>query len=323
MLPTMVLVNVIVSKTRQVWLRESVLACGIVLTTSAILLLTLMSRSPLRDYEHFTIVLAILFATIVQKIRFWYAAAGCTTSLLLTIAALSVIYAQSPERMLFAGGTLACVVLFALVGSYGLEREQRMGYLLRLRDRLRTEELEVVNLLDPLTGIGNRRARDRKIAGCSTGTGAVAILLIDIDHFKAFNDTNGHQAGDTCLAKIAHSIEAAIRVEDRAFRYGGEEFLVFLPQTNLDEAVKVGKKIRSSVATAAIVRCDDRGSTVTVSIGVAASSSASKHADFTSLIGRADEALYGAKRKGRDRIEAIATPEREVVVPFMRRGDRR
>ena len=320
MLPTMGLVNLVVARTRRAWLRETVLAAGIVLTTSAILLLTLLSRAPHRDYEQFSIVLAILFATIVQKIRFWYVAAACLTSLLLTATANAVVYADGFDRMLFADATFACVVMFALIGSYHLEREQRLGFLLRLRDELRTAELKTASLLDPLTRVGNRRALDEALAAIAAVETPVAVLLVDIDHFKEFNDCNGHQAGDVCLENVARIISTTIRRSDGVFRFGGEEFLVLMPGAQPDDARHVAERIRGALASASIPTGQADAAFVTVSVGAA--SSASEPVVPSDLIAGADRALYEAKRDGRNRVRLANANRDTVVIPFKRMDHR-
>ncbi len=303
MMPLLFLVNIVVSRQPSVFVREGLAALTVVVTVAAILLLMLVSRSPLRDAEHFSVVLVILFATLIQRIRFWYVLVACLASLILYISALSQVTPFSWDRALEADAVLSGVVIFSLIGCYTLEHERRLTYLLGLRDRLRNAELEAISRFDPLTLVGNRRALDDVLArldarpdDCMT-----AILLIDVDRFKTFNDVNGHQAGDVCLKHIAGLIAAGLRAGNGSvFRFGGEEFLVLLPLTALETAVKIGERIRVGVAAAIIPSGDDQA-IVTISVGVAAGvvSDTLKTSD---LIADADNALYAAKQAGRNRV---------------------
>lgn len=304
MTPLMLIANFVLSRRPPIWLREGLAAATIVLTTFVILLLMLLSRSPLRSSEHLSIVLVILFATMVQRIRFWYVLVACAGSLGLYVAMLWPLLTVSPERTVLAIAVFVGVVLFSLVGCYNLEFEQRMGFLLRLRDRLRNQELEALSCRDALTGVGNRRALEMALerAHEEMDAGSTAILLCDIDFFKSFNDTNGHLVGDTCLRRIAGLIAGALRKpEDSVFRFGGEEFLVLLRDCDMASAIEVAERIRAAVARAAIARDSGHGADVTVSIGVAAGGLAERGA-ADRLIATADEALYAAKRNGRDQV---------------------
>ncbi len=175
---------------------------------------------------------------------------------------------------------------------------------------------------DGLTGVANRgrfdEALDQEWRRAMRGGETVALLLIDADHFKAFNDRYGHQAGDTCLKAIASSITAQIRrPHDLAARYGGEEFAVILPATSLDGALDVGERVRAAIEALDIPHEANADGVVTVSIGAAA---AIPTADIAQqgLLEAADAALYSAKRDGRNRVQAAMLPIRStVVVPLL------
>ena len=317
MTPLMLMFNFILSRRPPVWLREGLAATTIVLTTSVILLLMLLSHSPLRSSEHLSIVLVILFATMIQRIRFWYVLPACLGSLALYVVSLWQMLPTNPERTFLADAVFAGVVLFSLVGCYNLEFEQRMGFLLRMRDRLRNHELEALSCRDALTAVGNRRALDLALERGveDAGSRSTAILLCDIDFFKSFNDTNGHLVGDTCLRRIAGLVAGALRKpEDSVFRFGGEEFLVLLRDCDVASAIEVAERIRGAVLRAAIARDSGHESHVTVSIGVAAGRMADRSA-AERLIAVADEALYVAKRNGRNQVwpAAAATAENRAA----------
>jgi diguanylate cyclase len=171
-----------------------------------------------------------------------------------------------------------------------------------------TENLQLAQtqaLVDSLTGLKNRRGFEQAVElqlqrGGLAGT---ALMLLDIDHFKAVNDRHGHVLGDKVLCAVADILLANIKGRDVAARYGGEEFAVLLPETSLSGAAALGQQICSLVAHGHIKRSDGQGTVgeVTVSIGVAV---ARETELFETLFERADAAMYGAKRAGRNRVEA-------------------
>lgn len=164
--------------------------------------------------------------------------------------------------------------------------------------------LELLALEDALTGLANRRQLDlfiqTEMGRTKRNGGTLALMMIDVDHFKQFNDSMGHLAGDECLRTLCSIIKANIRRPgDLAARYGGEEFAVVLPNTDYVGAFIVAEKIRHSVQQAQIKHGKNAERCVTVSIGVSACSG--NDADTAdALIGAADGALYAAKSSGRN-----------------------
>jgi len=155
-------------------------------------------------------------------------------------------------------------------------------------------------ITDKLTGLFNRSIIDTlvqvEIERAKRNNKPISILLFDIDHFKKINDTYGHDKGDYTLKTIAEIAKRILRKSDYIIRWGGEEFLVILPETDLDGAIKVAEKIRSNVEN---YNFKDIGK-VTVSIGVTMLKIGEP---LDNAIKRADEALYAAKNKGRNRVE--------------------
>lgn len=163
---------------------------------------------------------------------------------------------------------------------------------------------------DALTGLANRRNFDASLHAAiehANRSGApLTLLMVDIDHFKRFNDTYGHQVGDLVLRLVGLMLKRQIKGRDIAARYGGEEFAVILPETALAGAITVGDQLRHTLEQRPIVnrQTSQRLGVVTCSVGVAAFAPGMLAAD---LIERADQALYQAKRSGRNRVIADGT----------------
>jgi two-component system cell cycle response regulator len=181
----------------------------------------------------------------------------------------------------------------------------------RYADKLRHNvqlSLEMA-ITDQLTGLHNRRYMSRHldtlIAGAHRSGKSIAFLIMDIDHFKSVNDTYGHDIGDEVLREFASRISANVRGIDLACRYGGEEFVVVMPDTDTAFAYTVAERLRKSVEETPFVISRDPGKLkVTISIGIADSAGRQDSAD--ALLHRADQALYRAKREGRNRVIADA-----------------
>jgi two-component system cell cycle response regulator len=175
----------------------------------------------------------------------------------------------------------------------------------KLQDELRrrNDELDQISRTDALTGLFNRRHLEEQLrayAAASRRHGhQLGVVLLDVDHFKAVNDTYGHPAGDDVLCELARRITGELRAEDIAGRWGGEEFLVILPHTDLVGTMQGGERIRSVVAASPFQMADVR-STVTVSGGC----SSAVGAGVEDLVRAADNGLYEAKAAGRNRIVA-------------------
>ncbi len=173
----------------------------------------------------------------------------------------------------------------------------------RYQERLRADldrSLEMA-VTDPLTGLRNRRYVRRHLEGVLR-TGRAAVLMLDVDRFKAVNDTHGHPAGDVVLREVAERVRGHLRAADVVARYGGEEFMVVMTGAAAEDASMVAERLRSAIAGAPVV-IEGGALRITASVGVAAGEAGST-AD--ALIAAADAALYRAKREGRNRVETAA-----------------
>ncbi|WP_031434178.1 GGDEF domain-containing protein [Methylomarinum vadi] len=186
--------------------------------------------------------------------------------------------------------------------------ENNMSHLLTEVDLLRKEleQVKVESLTDSLTGISNRKAFDttleHTVIAAREQDITFCILVIDIDHFKKFNDTYGHLVGDKVLRFVASTLKRCLKGKDTVARFGGEEFTVILPQTKLNDAVTIAEQVRHAVSSGSLkdLKSGKRYGSITVSIGIA---QFHKNELANDLLQRADEALYLAKDRGRNRVE--------------------
>jgi len=205
---------------------------------------------------------------------------------------------EFPEETALDAPTRGLVDQIAALLEVGVERE-----VLRRTAELERGALYEAAIHDPLTGLYNRvplADAGRRLCALDDrdDAGHAAALMIDVDHFKAVNDTYGHPVGDRVLRRVANSISKAVRPGDMVVRYGGEEFLVLLSGVDDTAGLAVAERIRAAVAAV-----DGDVPEVTVSIGLAFRR---RGDDLETMTSRADESLYQAKVAGRDRIHLAA-----------------
>jgi two-component system cell cycle response regulator len=196
-----------------------------------------------------------------------------------------------------------------------LARVQAAARVKRLQDELRqrNEELDRVSRTDALTSLRNRRHVEEYLAKLVSlarrNVEPIAVLLIDIDRFKSVNDTYGHDGGDTVLREIAGRMAGRIRLEDMLGRWGGEEFLVVLPNTAAEGAAELAERLRQVVADEPCRLAGGEAIQVTISVGCAAS----LVDDAGRLVRSADAAMYAAKQSGRNRV--VVAPSDDLARP--------
>jgi len=207
-------------------------------------------------------------------------AIACLVGVELGVNTAAVV--ANPPLLVAPAALILCVAMFQTV-------------LMRSEIRLRGEVV-----IDPLTGLLNRRALERRVEELEQQSKLtrqqVGLIAADIDHFKRFNDEYGHQAGDALLVDVAYALRKSLRAFDFGYRTGGEEFLVVLPGAKLEDAAQLAETLRDAVAS---VETDDRR--VTMSCGVAASRDGAAF-EFERVFEQADAALYEAKAAGRNRV---------------------
>lgn len=236
-----------------------------------------------------------------------------TASIALMLGLYLVLKSTETTRIILADLYLfAGMAFFSLMSNYFLERAYRLSYLKqeiiaqKHQILLQTnQQLKELSLKDGLTGVSNRRAFDAALSNewrraCRQGN-SISLLLFDIDYFKRFNDTYGHQSGDDCLRRVA--VELALfanRPGDCAARYGGEEFVLLLPEATKEDALKIAEASLTAVEQLNIAHTSSSvAQHVTVSAGLATMSPA-PHQESKELLASADKALYRAKNTGRN-----------------------
>jgi diguanylate cyclase (GGDEF)-like protein len=209
---------------------------------------------------------------------------------------LAIVWHQLPAIYLIKI-CLTLIVTVLLANAFSLTNRRQMDSLRRLAH------------VDPLTGAGNRRAQNIKLDAVNAmfqrNNSPVSLLIIDIDHFKAINDTYGHIRGDQLLVELCELLGRCTRASESLYRYGGEEFVLVAEHTALGSAMQLAQKLRSAIAQETL----SSGIALTVSIGIA---QLERKESREGWLGRADTALYRAKRNGRNQV-VVAEPIKQAL----------
>jgi len=272
------------------------------------------TQSPTGQYYHVGLMVVVIYANIVQRLRFWYALACSLVILSMHIGGVLMVPAFNQRLILPVISLVGATVVFTLMSNYAMERDERKRYLLSLRQKQLLDELDGVHhrlqslaRVDVLTGAYNRRHLQEYLRQtwqrAQHGQADVAVIMLDVDHFKQYNDLYGHPAGDRCLVQVAEAMRSCLRRPgDLVARYGGEEFIAVLPQTGAEQAQQAAERIRLAVQALRILHEGSAtDAVVTVSVGVA-NARATAELTESSLISAADAALYRAKHGGRNRV---------------------
>lgn len=238
---------------------------------------------------------------------FWLIITGAGFALAVSlwrVAALSFGWVEPTPYT--APGMLQALSHVTLMGSLLLVT---IGFMGMLSEGLQERYIQLAST-DVLTGVYNRRALmdafHQEMAGAVRRQAPICLLMIDIDHFKRVNDQHGHQAGDAVLRALAQALKARLRAQDLLGRYGGEEFLALLPDTDIPGGMQVAEVLRARIE-GLLVHHEGVDLRVTISIGVHAWTPGMPE-DSGGLVRDVDAALYAAKRNGRNRVEASAGP---------------
>lgn len=265
-------------------------------------------------YDPFVFSLVFMAGNIVFPLRFRAAALASMAGFAAALPGVLSSPLLPHDGRGFALGLLAGTGVFTVLACYRIEHATRQAYLLTLQQTLRAEAAQLradhmarVSQTDALTGLANRRAFDEALQNAwfeaPTRPGATALLMLDVDHFKRYNDRFGHPAGDDCLRRVAAAMARATRASDLIARVGGEEFAVLLREADEVQVRAQAERLRLAVEALAIPH-DGRGRqhTVTISVG-AALLPAARWLQPAGLAEVADAALYEAKRAGRNRVQ--------------------
>jgi len=316
--------------------REALFSLGTALM--AVVSTWVLSQSQQLSAFSFALCLALIpmFSGVAARQPFWFT---CGPAVITPLAFCLLFKPVGEVQTLVYVDDLFVIVnntVYTLILAYTLEYGARKDWLLSQIERLQREALQVVtrhlhelSVLDPLTGINNRRQFEddfqRIWAESLQGSRSLAVVIIDVDFFKLFNDGYGHPAGDRCLKQVAAAISQTAQASSGlAARLGGEEFGILLPDFNMAQAMQVGERICEAVRHAGIEHLYTKVAgqlTVTVSAGVA-STWPEADASPRGLLTMADDALYGAKKSGRNRVAsgALSEPRSSSFVDGRRSG---
>lgn len=212
---------------------------------------------------------------------------------------------------------LFSTILISVIAQQYRLAQERKDYVATQQHQVLLEQAETLAATDPLTGVSNRRQFFTRgmyeLQHARILNKHLSVLAIDIDYFKQINDTHGHQIGDEIMQAAAHAFQANLRHEDTLARIGGDEFMVLLPSTDIHEAATIAERIHLAMQSQSM-QTTRLPLQVTVSVGAAPLTE--DILDLDALLLRTDEALYAAKRAGRDRVHIwSAVPDRYALVP--------
>jgi diguanylate cyclase (GGDEF)-like protein len=319
-MPLMLLLTLCVNKVRQPALRELLLSSSVVIVGASLLLITALSHHPNALHYRTGITLVVLFGNIVLGLRLRDAVITSALITLLYALSLMPLHAASPDVRFNDWLFYLSSVVISLIANFRMDQDQRRAYLARTREHQRNTELsDAVELLarlsaeDALTQIANRREFERRLnlewSRAKRDARSLALILIDVDCFKNYNDYYGHPAGDACLRRIAAVLRTIPRrAPDLVARFGGEEFVVLLPGTSVADAAQMAQRMQRAVVDLLMPHAASSVAPgVTASFGVAGLVPARDNQPLD-LVTAADAALYRAKEGGRNRVVTHEPP---------------
>jgi diguanylate cyclase (GGDEF)-like protein len=302
--PLFVALLLLMQRLKSRWSMEKVAAIGTVVASIMPLIVMIHSDSPYRLHFQLGMLLLMVYCTMIQQLPVKYAAVSLTCML---IAQLITTYiAGFMDFVMWQANSLLYLsaVVLLLMASYFLERSSRLSYLFALRGRLLQVQLTEMARTDPLTQLFNRRYQGEVTAlvweQTQTAPTPVAVILLDIDHFKAYNDNYGHLQGDICLKLLSGAIQRTVQDAGAlAFRFGGEEILVLMVDADASQTRALAETLRAAVVAMNMPHpAMGEGARVTISLGMA--NGLAPFSSFDHLMACADDALYAAKSAGRN-----------------------
>ncbi|MCL6708264.1 GGDEF domain-containing protein [Pseudomonas sp. R2.Fl] len=312
-LPLAVLLLVFLHQDRPIRHKESAALVVSIFGNIAWCVILVSSHAETVPYYYYAAVIFQMVVTIGTRTPFVTALAASLVTFLVNYGAIWFLHGFTPSFLVVHLIVYVPTVALTLIACHQLEAERQIAFLqmheneaLKRELKRRNGELEQLSVTDPLTELPNRRGTSVAIASMRAGAEAeelerCALLVIDIDHFKAYNDNYGHAAGDECLKRVAATMRGELDGHLHLGRHGGEEFLAILPAMEPGQARYIAERLRAAVFSLAIPHehTRDGKGRVTVSIGIACGSAADDEA-LAQLTHAADGALYSVKAGGRN-----------------------
>jgi diguanylate cyclase (GGDEF)-like protein len=291
----------------------------------SVMALMTLSQQELSLHYHGLLILTVVYGNLLLRHPFWYALSWSLPALACYYLLFGICHFENVSVLRYYAVLFSAMTLASLVVNYQLDHRARLDFLKGIITDAEKEQWEHARrdlyrlaLVDSLTGLYNRRHFDEVLATAwrthfETGA-AISLLFIDVDDFKPFNDTYGHQRGDRCLRLVAENLLALNRrPSDVIARYGGEEFVIILLGMSAEGARQMADNVRMSIENLRIPHLASSVSdVVTVSVGVS-TAMPSQHGTPRQLLERADQALYLAKEQGRNRVKFLACRVRDLV----------
>jgi len=290
---------------------REVLVLGAILTASGLPVFMLyFSNAPHSTHMNVEVVLCIVFANMLMALRYRYALIYTAVILFLAILAVSMKHGVDPALKIALCFQFASVCVLSVYSNYLFERRRCTDYCISREAMIRAEtaessekQFQEMSKTDALTGLPNRRFLDERLSDWFSDDRSAVVMMIDIDHFKLFNDTLGHPSGDECLKLIAGAFRTVFLDPDLfCARFGGEEFVLAVRDADEVQARRLANAVVRSIEALGIPHPgrSDGVEVVTVSVGVALKPLAEVISQ-DEVLSHADEALYQAKRRGRNR----------------------
>lgn len=316
-----VLIVLMISKTRLAMAHmQPIVAFCACLFVACVVGLSLKSIVPFNYFYAGSITMVMLVVFVLTRLQFVW---GCIAAVvMLAIVNIGYVHVGNADlKMIVAVNFIAVSsAIFSLLGTFLVERSLRQNY---LQSRLLSFEnsdlgeanlrLQYMTAIDGLTQIANRRSLDTTLGTewqrAMRKQEPLGVVMIDVDHFKLYNDTYGHQAGDECLREVAGTLkDFTRRPGDLAARYGGEEFVLILTNNTPQQARIVAERVRDKILALGIPNQRSSHGNVTASLGVASMIPTAQASGPEVLLLAADQALYRAKRTGRNRVAVDGEP---------------
>ena len=283
---------------------EWLITAGMLNAYFAMIWLVWTSEAPLASYAIAELTLIFVFGAFTLNLRFLQCMIFLLTSSVGSFALIQSMPDLGSDLRAALRMQALAALLFCAYGNLQIELSRVRGFVRAWRAGEEASDMTALSLTDTLTGLRNRRALERQVESWIRTDEPLTLIMIDIDHFKLYNDTLGHPAGDACLRRVATALTAALAPTRGVLaRIGGEEFAVALHGPATQEAERLSERLRAGIAAASLAHPGRTDGTriVTISVGACRPRLGSR-TSLSELLSSADAALYKAKRAGRNRV---------------------